>query len=127
MSKKENKITGRIGEDFACQYLEKNHYQIIERNFVSYQGEIDIIALEDNEIVFIEVKTRTQTLCGLPSESVNKSKKKQLYKVAEYFLYANNLLNAKVRFDVIEIYLRGSNSFQLNHIKDAIGESPFKI
>ena len=127
MSKKENKITGRIGEDFACEYLEKNHYQILERNFVSYQGEIDIIALEDNEIVFIEVKTRTQILCGLPSESVNKSKKKQLYKVAEYYLYANNLLDTKVRFDVIEIYLHGSNSFQLNHIKDAIWESPFKI
>ena len=127
MSKKENKITGRIGEDFACEYLEKNHYQILERNFVSYQGEIDIIALEDNEIVFIEVKTRTQILCGLPSESVNKSKKKQLYKVAEYYLYANNLLDTKVRFDVIEIYLHGSNSFQLNHIKDAIWESPCKI
>ena len=126
MSKKENKITGNIGESFACEYLEKNNYKILERNFVSYRGEIDIIALENNEIVFIEVKTRTQTYCGTPSESVNMRKEKQLYKVAEYYLYLNNLLDAKVRFDVIEIYLHGSNSYKLNHLKDTIWESPFK-
>jgi len=125
MSKKENKITGGIGEDFACDYLEKNHYQILKRNFVSYRGEIDIIASNENEIIFIEVKTRTQVYCGLPSESVNMAKKKQLYKVAEYFLYSNHLLNSKVRFDVIEIYLYGSNSYQLNHIKDILWDSPF--
>ena len=125
MSKKENKVTGNIGENFACKYLEKCHYQILERNFVSYRGEIDIIALDSNEIVFIEVKTRTQMFCGLPVEAVNHSKQKQIYKVAQYYLYANNLLNAKVRFDVIEIYLYGSNSYKINHIKDILFESPF--
>lgn len=126
MSKVENKIKGNIGEKYACQYLEKNNYKIIERNFVSYRGEIDIIAIDKKEIVFIEVKTRAQIFCGLPSESVNRHKMKQLYKVAEYFLYANNLLNTKVRFDVIEIYLYGSDSFKLNHIKNVICDSPFQ-
>ena len=125
MSKKENKVTGNLGEKFACNYLEKNNYEILERNFISYKGEIDIIALEGNEIVFIEVKTRTQVFCGLPSEAINIPKKRQLYKVAQYYLYANHLLNSKVRFDVIEIYLHGSNSYHLNHIKDAIIDSPF--
>ena len=125
MSKKENKIKGNLGEGFACQYLEKNHYQILERNFVSYRGEIDIIALDKEEVVFIEVKTRAQVFCGQPSEAVGLSKQKQLYKVAEYYLYLNQLYHAKVRFDVIEIYLHGSDSFRLNHIKDAIFDSPF--
>lgn len=125
MSKKENKIKGNIGEEFTCNYLEKNGYTILERNFTSYRGEIDIIALKNNEIIFIEVKTRTQIACGFPSESVTKHKQKQIYKIAEYYLYSKNLLNSKVRFDVIEIYLYGSNSFKINHIKDVISESPF--
>lgn len=125
MSKKENKITGNFGEDLACKYLEKNNYQILDRNFTSYRGEIDIIALEKNTIVFIEVKTRAQTFCGAPAEAVNRQKKKQIYKVAEYYLYDNNLLNAEVRFDIVEIYLQGSDSYTLNHLKDVIWDSPF--
>ena len=119
-------FTGNIGEDFACKYVEKLNYKVLDRNFTSYRGEIDSIALDNKEIVFIEVKTRTQCFCGLPSEAVNFQKKKQLYKVAEYYIYSKKLFNARVRFDVIEIMLYGSNSFKLNHIKNAILDSPFK-
>ncbi len=125
MSKKENKITGNIGEDMACKYLEKDGYIILERNFISNRGEVDIIALEKKQIVFIEVKTRTQIKCGNPCESVDFKKKKQIYKVAEYYLYSHHLLNSQVRFDVVEIYLYGSDSAKVNHIKDAIIDSPF--
>ena len=125
MSKKENKVKGNLGEDIACHYLEENNYKILERNFTSYRGEIDIIALDKGEIVFIEVKTRTQVYCGIPSESVNISKQKQLYKVAEYYLYANRIYDTRVRFDVIEIYLYGSDSYKINHIKDAVIDSPY--
>lgn len=127
MSKVENKIKGGIGEDFACKFLQKNNYEILERNYISYRGEIDIIALKNNTIIFIEVKTRTQDMCGMPSEAVNKHKKKQLYKVAEYYLYANNLQDVNVRFDVIEVYLHADETFALNHIKDAIWDSPFSL
>lgn len=125
MSKKENKLKGNFGEDIACHYLEKNGYQILERNFISYRGELDIIALYHDSIVFVEVKTRTQIYCGMPAEAVNLSKKKQLYKVAEYYLYAHHLLNAKVRFDVIEVFLYGSNCHHINHLQDVIEDSPF--
>lgn len=125
MSKRDNKIKGNLGEDIACRYLEKNDYKILDRNFTSYRGEIDIVALDKNEIVFVEVKTRTQIYCGMPSESVDYSKKKQLYKVAEYYLYANKIYDIRVRFDVIEIYLYGSDSYKLNHIKNAILDSPY--
>ena len=125
MSKKENKVKGNLGEDIACHYLEENNYKILERNFTSYRGEIDIIALDKGEIVFIEVKTRTQVYCGMPSEAVNLAKIKQLYKVAEYYLYANRIYDTRVRFDVIEIYLYGSDSYKINHIKDAVIDSPY--
>lgn len=126
MSKHFNKLTGNYGEDIACDYLEKNHYQILERNFVSYRGEIDIIVEQDQTIIFVEVKTRAQSYCGLPAEAVTKSKMKQLYKVAEYYLYLHHLLEAKVQFDVIEVFLLGSHTVKLNHLQDVIWDSPFE-
>lgn len=98
---------GKKGEDIAEKYLKINGYEIINRNYRCKSGEIDIIAKEKGEIVFIEVKTRTDLKCGYPAEAVDNTKKKHLYKVAEYFLYRNNLLDIFCRFDVIEIYLTG--------------------
>lgn len=72
--------TGKTGEDISTEYLEKNGYQIIERNFRCNQGEIDIIAIQKNEIIFIEVKTRSNAHYGLPAEAVNIPKKKHLKK-----------------------------------------------
>ena len=125
MSKKNNKVIGNYGENLACNFLQKHDYQILERNFLSYRGEIDIVARDKDTLVFVEVKTRTQTYCGQPAEAVNFSKKKQLYKVAEYYLYLHHQLECKVRFDVIEIILYGSNSYHIQHPKDTITESPF--
>ena len=124
MSKKENKIKGNIGEGLACQFLEKENYQILERNYTSFRGEIDIIALQNEEIAFIEVKTRCQKFCGTPAESINNIKKKHIYQVAEHYLYLHGLLESKIRFDVIEIFLYDSNSYKISHIKNVILEKP---
>ena len=62
---------GKEGEDFAADYLQKQGYEIIDRNFECKQGEIDIIAKEKNEYVFIEVKTRQNFHYGMPCEAVN--------------------------------------------------------
>ena len=62
---------GKIGEDIAVSYLEKLGYIIIERNFIANQGEIDIIAKDKKEFVFIEVKTRTSMQFGRPVEAIN--------------------------------------------------------
>mgnify|MGYP006077827259 FL=1 len=111
--------TGKIGEDKATEYLEKLGYKIIERNFVAKQGEIDIIAKDKQELVFIEVKTRTNTLYGKPVEAVNEPKQKHLINTAKYYLYSKHLENEFVRFDVIEIYLK-NKSIKVNHIKQII-------
>ena len=74
----EKKEFGNKGEDIAIEYLEKRGYIILERNFYCRQGEIDIIAKDKNEIVFIEVKSRSSIQYGCPSEAVNKQKIKEL-------------------------------------------------
>lgn len=110
---------GKYGENFACDFLEKNGYKIIERNFSCSQGEIDIIAYDkkQNEIVFVEVKTRTNFNYGFPSESINKIKKKHMKKSVEYYIYKKNLYNYYLRFDVIEIVFQ-NQKYKLNHIKN---------
>lgn len=107
---------GNLGEQIAAEYLEKNKYKIIKRNFFCRKGEIDIIAKDKNEIVFIEVKTRTSNNFGKPSEAVNSIKQKHLYKAAEYFLYKENFLDEFIRFDVIEVLI-ANGKFNINHIK----------
>lgn len=110
---------GKIGEDLAVKYLQQRNYKIIERNFECRQGEIDIIAIDKNELVFIEVKTRTSIKYGKPAESVNEIKQKHLIKAVKYYLYSRHLENEFVRIDVIEIYLY-KNKYRVNHIKQII-------
>ena len=111
--------TGSEGEKIATNYLEQKGYTILERNFSCKQGEIDIIALDNQEIVFIEVKTRTNTNYGLASEAVNKQKKKHLIKAIKYYIHIRNLENEYIRIDVIEIYIKNRKVY-VNHIKQAI-------
>lgn len=96
---------GIRGENIASNYLKEKGYKIIERNFIARQGEIDIIAKDKEEIVFIEVKTRTNERYGNPIDSVNTIKQKHLLQTIEYYLYKHHLENSFVRIDVIEVYL----------------------
>ena len=109
------KELGNIGEQIAVEYLEKNNYQILKRNFYCKQGEIDIIAKDEQEIVFIEVKTRSSIDFGQPSEAVNSIKLKHMYKAAKYFLYKSHCMNNFIRFDVIEVLIE-NGKFNVNHI-----------
>ena len=110
---------GKEGENYAAEYLEGKKYKILERNFACKRGEIDIIALKDDTIIFVEIKSRTSTKFGLPSEAVTKQKLKHLYKTAEYYLITRNLVNIDTRIDVIEIY-KTNGEYRLNHLKQVI-------
>ena len=114
---------GKIGEDIAVRYLQEQGYLIVERNFQCKQGEIDIIAKDKEEIVFLEVKTRTNESYGKPKEAVNVTKKKHIYNSAGYYVYLQHLENKPIRIDVIEIYKK-KEKYILNHIKQAITEKP---
>lgn len=95
-------IIGKNNEEKACKYLTDNGYKIIDRNFRSKTGEIDIIAIKDKYICFIEVKYRKNIKSGTPEEAVNVSKMKKISKVSEYYLYINRkYINYQIRYDVI--------------------------
>lgn len=109
-----NRVTGAIGETQAEQYLKKNKYKILARNYKNILGEIDIVAKQKDTIIFVEVKKRETYRFGRPSEAVDEFKQHKLRKVALYYLKQFNQMDSPCRFDVIEIV--GDN---LNHIENA--------
>lgn len=95
---------GKKYEEIACEYLLRNDYNIIERNFFIRNGEIDIIAKNDGYLCFIEVKYRKKNSMASGLEAVDKKKQGIIYNVAKYYLYKNKLSeNMACRFDVISI------------------------
>ena len=112
---------GKMGEKEATFYLERNNYYILITNFNTYYGEIDIIAkdLRNDEYVFFEVKTRTTKDFGRPSDAVDSYKIGRIIKSSKYYIFINDLWNKKIRYDVIEVYVRGKG-IMINHIKNII-------
>ena len=97
--------TGKIGEDEAVKFLKKNKYKIIERNFRTKFGEIDIIAKKGKEISFIEVKTRKTITFGYPEESVDERKLNKIKKVALYYIQKNKI-KSHFKFEVLSILIK---------------------
>lgn len=123
--------TGAKGENAAVKYLKKNKYKIIERNARVGRSEIDIVAVKDETLVFIEVKTRTVRDDGgssfsRPADAVNKSKAAYLIRGANGYIRENSRKFAEYykRFDIIEVYLtkKGSKTVfkELKHFENAV-------
>ncbi|MCT4509801.1 MAG: YraN family protein [Tepidibacter sp.] len=111
-----NKEKGRLGEQIACNYLIKNKFHILEKNYRTKIGEIDLIAFKDNKISFIEVKSRNSINYGHPSESVHYKKQKKIISTAKQYIMYKNIKNMDIGFDVIEVYLKNNN---INYIENA--------
>ena len=114
--------TGKTGEKEALKFLKKSGYRILEKNFRTRFGEIDLIAKDNNTVVFVEVKTRTGDGFGLPKDAVTLRKKRHILMVSKEYLASKDILpnDVSVRFDVIGVKLNGK--VRLEHIKDAFGE-----
>lgn len=112
------KALGIEGEDLAVKFLKKKGYRIIERNYKTFVGEIDIIAKDGDTVVFIEVKTRTDDSFGYPFEAVNRRKKQKLKNLALLYL-KKQAKEYPVRFDVISIFRKDNGEKEIEHIKDA--------
>ena len=110
---------GRIGENIIADYITKLGYKVVERNFACNQGEIDIVAKDKEELVFIEVKTRTDISYGEASEAVTDTKKRHLINTIKYYIYKQKLENQPIRIDVAEVYINKGN-VKVNYIKQAI-------
>ena len=96
---------GKLGEELAGRYLRLRGYKIIAQNYRVNLGEIDFIARDKADLVFVEVKTRSSTAYGVPSEAVTDTKKHHMSRVALVYLKQRRLLRAKARFDVVSIIL----------------------
>jgi putative endonuclease len=109
---------GKEGEEDAVEYLEREGYFILERNFRAERGEIDIIARDGNTLVFVEVKTTVRGGFGEPEEWVNQKKQTQIGKVAMGYLQEKRLENVDCRFDVVAVTKIGKKT-RIRHIEDA--------
>lgn len=110
---------GRIGENIIADYITKLGYKVVERNFACNQGEIDIVAKDKEELVFIEVKTRTDISYGEASEAVTDTKKRHLINTIKYYIYKQKMENQPIRIDVAEVYIN-KGKVKVNYIKQAI-------
>jgi putative endonuclease len=116
------KQLGTEGEKEALKFLERKGYKIVEKNFRSSFGEIDIIMKHGEELVFIEVRSRTDNSFGEPYETVNIKKQNKLYKLAEHYLNLKELQDMPCRFDVISLILTHDGSVRtIEHIENAFG------
>ncbi len=109
---------GKLGEEIAAQYLMKNGYTILRRNFFFNKAEIDIIAQkEENTVVMVEVKTRKSDFFGDPQSFVTPAKIKLLVKAANEYIISNEL-DVEVRFDIIAI-LKNQKEEKVEHFENA--------
>ena len=110
---------GNNSEEIAVSFLEKNHYLIRERNFSCRIGEIDIIAEENQELVFVEVRSKSYESFGRAIETINRKKQKKIRRVAEYYLMKYGLENRFCRFDVVGIDKNEKGEREIELIKAA--------
>ncbi|MDD3050450.1 MAG: YraN family protein [Candidatus Cloacimonetes bacterium] len=117
--KKITKSLAIKGEDLAANYLLEKNYQILERNYYCSYGEIDIIAIKENMLILIEVKSRTSSIENALN-SVSISKQIKLSKTACLYLSKNQQYELlPTRFDVIAIKKNKTDQYEIHHLKDA--------
>jgi len=107
-----NKKLGAAGEKAAVKYLKKKKYKILEKNYTCPFGEADIIARDGEDIVFVEVKTRTSLIYGEPASAVTEKRQQNYRRIA--YCYLKNVEKYYIRFDIVEV-LDG----EITHIKNA--------
>ncbi len=115
-----SKKTGSWGEKLAVNFLKKKGYKILQKNFHSKIGEIDIVAEDNGTLVFVEVKTRFTPKYGKPEESVSLKKLERIKKVGQLFLlnlFKNGKRFKKMRIEVVAIEIKEGNVFNIRDIK----------
>ncbi len=110
---------GKQGERLAEEYLRGKGYEVLARNYRNRLGEIDLICRHRGTIVFVEVKTRTQTLFGRPEEAVTRAKRDKLERLSQCYLAEQRIEDADVRLDVVSVRL-DSGTESVEHIEGVI-------
>ena len=110
---------GKQSETLAVKHLKKNGFKILEKNYRTKLGEIDIIARDKDTIVFVEVKSRKSDRYGTPKHAITRSKKRKISMVALYYLKTLDEKNTRARFDVVAIHSGEDRSPKIEMIKNA--------
>ncbi|MFP3866758.1 MAG: YraN family protein [Desulfobacteraceae bacterium] len=103
------RILGQAGEDLAVATLKRQGYKILERNYTTPLGEIDLIAQHQGALVFVEVKTRQSQAFGSAREAISRRKQTRLQRLAQYYLKQRRLTPRSMRFDVVAISVQGQD------------------
>jgi len=111
------RLLGQEGEERAAQFLIQKGYRILERNYRTRSGEIDLIALHKDEVVFVEVKTRTSDSFGAPELAVNSRKQRSMIKAALGYIKYKKIHQVPCRFDVITVSASAGQTVE--HIQNA--------
>ncbi len=112
-----NKALGAYGEKIAAEFLQKSGMAILDRNWTSRFGEIDIVARDADVLVICEVKTRTSNRYGTSSEAVTAQKARRLRTLAEAWLQAHELSPSCTRIDVVAVHIPARGGADVRHIK----------
>ncbi len=116
-----NKSFGRRGEEAAARFLVSKGYDIVARNWSCFAGEVDIVARDEKNLVFVEVKTRSSIEKGFPSEAVTRAKRERYEKIALAYLADHDEVGLTVRFDVIALVAVASDRALIRHHINAFG------
>ncbi|TCI93506.1 YraN family protein [Tenacibaculum sp. M341] len=108
---------GKEGEIQAINFLTKNGYKILEKNYRYLKAEVDIIAIKNQELIAVEVKTRSTDFFGNPQDFINQKKINLLISAMDHYVNEKDL-DLEVRFDIIAI-IKKQNSFEIEHLEDA--------
>ncbi|MCX7422774.1 MAG: YraN family protein [Planctomycetia bacterium] len=115
-----NKLFGDRGERAAVKYLKTLGFRIVAQQYSTPWGEIDIVAIDEQTVVFVEVKTRKSIVAGHPFEAVNQEKQSKLTRMALAYLKRYKLLEYSARFDVVSIiWPEESRTPEITHISNA--------
>jgi putative endonuclease len=113
-------VQGRTAEDFACQYLQRQGLALLQRNFRSRYGEIDLIMRDRKTVVFVEVKLRSRDDYGGAAAAVTPRKQQRLVKTALYYLQQHPAPGMAMRFDVIAIKPTAGDEFPIEWLQNVI-------
>jgi len=111
---------GPRGEALAWNFLRKRGYTLLEKNYRTRFGEIDVIARKQGALVFVEVKTRRNASFGFPEEAVDRRKQAKMIQCAQAYLQAKGLEDRPARFDVLSVIWDGKNEPQFSLLEDTI-------
>jgi putative endonuclease len=113
------RLRGEQGEDIAARYLESRGFRILQRGYRARCGEIDLIARDGEDLVFVEVKCRTSSRCGDPLEAVTPAKRRRILRAASVYLQSNGAWEHPCRFDIVAVRLGPGGNREVEHLRGA--------